>query len=533
MTNIKNKLKIMLALALVLVMLPQVCFAESYKASPNRDPESYSSSRPDKLNGDMLVATSAVAVDAGTGRVLFSKLPDRKIYPASTTKVLTALLALEHLELDEVVTVSRNCMVGESSIYLEEGEKITVEDLLYGLLLKSGNDAAVALAEAVAGSVSDFAQMMNERAEELGCENSHFANPHGLPNDDHYTTAADYAKVVMAASQYEEFMRIVGTHKYTLHIEKPDGSTREYTVTNTNKLLPDSGEEYAYEYMLGGKTGYTDAAQNAFVGISEKDGMRVVTVVFGSLQEDKWLDTQRLANYAFAVYQPLDLISICAENPITVQVENANDPENAELSLTTEGNSAITPLVSDAELADIRENFSQYTSVTYKDGTVTAPVQQGDIVGQLHFHYEGMDEIVLDLAAERTIAAVIASSEPTQTIAPNSTSDSGVRVITSDVNTGGWSPLYLLVIIPVVLFFILVVWLIVEIRRARVAKREAERRRRTEEVKRRRAQRDAAHMQATPLPRSQRYEQDRPRRETDPRTTRGGSSGVTRTRRGK
>lgn len=533
LTNIRKKLTILLALTLLLTLLPQVCFAQSYKASPNRDPASYSSSRPDKLSEDMLVATSAVAVDAYTGRVLFSKQPDRKIYPASTTKVMTALLALEHLELDEVVTVSRNCLVGESSIYLEEGEKITVEDLLYGLLLKSGNDAAVALAEAVAGSVSDFAQMMNERAEELGCENSHFENPHGLPNDNHYTTAADYAKVLIAASQHEEFMRIIGTLKYTLHAEKPDGTTRNYSITNTNKLLPDSGEEYAYEYMLGGKTGYTDAAQNAFVGISEKDGMRVVTVVFGSLQEAKWLDTQKLANYAFAVYQPLDLIGICAENPLSVQVENANDPEDAELTLAVSGDAAVSPLVSDDELADIRENFSQYTSVTYTDGTVTAPVQQGDIVGQLHFNYEGMDEIVLDLAAERTVASVIASPEPTQTLASQSTSDSGVRVITSDVGTGGWSPLYLLVIIPVVLFFILVIWLIVEIRRARVAKREAERRRRTEEVNRRRAQRDAAHMQTSPLPRSQRYQQERPRRDPDPRTTRGGNGGNTRTRRGR
>ena len=533
LTNIRKKLTILLALTLLLTLLPQVCFAESYRARPNRDPESYSSSRPDKLNGDMLVATSAVAVDAYTGRVLFSKLPDRKIYPASTTKVMTALLALEHLELDEVVTVSRNCLVEETTVKLCEGEKVTVKDLLYGLLLKSGNDAAIALAEAVAGSVSDFAQMMNERAEELGCENTHFVNPNGLPNDNHYTTAADYAKVMMEAMKYEEFMRIIGTNKYTLHAEKPDGTVREYSFNNSNRLLPDSGDDYSYEYMLGGKTGYTEAAQNAFVGYSEKDGMRVVTVVFGSTQEGKWLDTQRLANYVFAVYNRLDISQLYAENPSSVHVENANDPDNAELSLVISGDAVVSPLVSDDELADIRENFSQYTSVTYTDGTVTAPVQQGDIVGQLHFHYEGMEEIVLDLTASRTIAAVIASPEPTQTLAPQSTSDSGVRVITSDVGTGGWSPLYLRVIIPVVLFFILVIWLIVELRRARVAKREAERRRRTEEVNRRRAQRDAAHMQTSPLPRSQRYQQERPRRDPDPRTTRGGNGGNTRTRRGR
>lgn len=527
MNRMRDKLKIMIALLLMLVMIPQVCLAESYKASPNRSPAEYSSSRPDKLSEDMLVATSAVAVDAYTGRVLFSKKPDRKIYPASTTKVMTALLALEHLDPDQVVTVSRNCLVGESSIYLEEGEKITVRDLLYGLMLKSGNDAAVALAEAVAGSVSDFAQMMNERAEELGCVNSHFENPHGLPNDNHYTTAGDYAKVVMAAMQHEEFMTIIGTQKYTLHTEKTDGTTREYTVSNTNKLLPNSGEEFAYEYMLGGKTGYTDAAQNAFVGISEKEGVRVVTVVFGSTQEYKWWDTRKLANYAFAVYQKLPLDEIYAENAWTVQVENANDPQQAELKLQlAQQDGAVMPLVSATELADIRENFSQYIDVVYKDGSVTAPVQQGDIVAELHFQYEGCEEIVLDLAAERTVAAVISADEPSTTPIPQTTSSSGVTIVTSDLNNEGWSPLYLLVIIPVVLFFILVIWLIVEIRRAKEARREAERRRRTEEVNRRRAQREYAHMQSNPLPRSQREQtQKRSRYEETPaqRTTRGTS----------
>ena len=197
-----TKLRIMALILMLIMLVPQVIFAESYNASPNKNPAPYSSSRPDKLEDDMLVATTAIAVDATTGRQLYGKQEDRKIYPASTTKVLTALLVLENLDLDQEVEVSRNAIVGESSIYLEEGEVITIRDLLHGLLLKSGNDAAVALAEAVAGNVKEFAVMMNERAAELGCVNSNFKNPHGLPNEEHYTTAEDYAKLVIEASKH-------------------------------------------------------------------------------------------------------------------------------------------------------------------------------------------------------------------------------------------------------------------------------------------------------------------------------------------
>ena len=488
------------------MLIPTTIFADSFKASPNRDPAEYSSSRPDKLEADMLIATSAIAVDASTGRMLFGKEVDRKIYPASTTKVMTALLALENLDLDKTVTVSRNCLVGESSIYLEEGEQIAVRDLLYGLLLKSGNDAAVALAEAVAGSVSDFAEMMTARAEELGCENSNFKNPHGLTHESHYTTAGDYYKVFLEALKHEEFRTIIGTRNYTIKSRRADGSDREYNITNTNKLLPNSGEEFAYEYMLGGKTGYTDAAQSAFVGLSEKDGMRVVTVVFGSTTEGKWTDTQKLANYAFASYKPLPAQEVYAANAVTVQVENAVDASDASLllNLSEEEAAKLSFLCSASEIDEIRTNFAQYASISYRDGNaVTAPVQQGDTVATLHFNYPDIEEIELKLTADRMIAGIIEET-PAAEQTPPPTVSSGISIVTHDVPQDGWSPLYLLVIIPIVLFVILLVWLIVEIRRAKIYKREEARRRRTEEINRQRAIRAQAHLQNNPLPQSRR-----------------------------
>lgn len=506
LSKMRWKLKIAGIFLLILTLLPQVCLAASYKASPNSSPANYSSSNPARLNADMLYATSAVAVDASSGRVLFSKEPDRKIYPASTTKVMTALLALENLDMDQEVTVTKSCMVGESSIYLEDGEILTVRELLYGLLLKSGNDAAVALAQAVSGTAADFAVLMNERAAELGCVNTHFNNPHGLPDKDHYTTAGDYYKIVLEASKHPEFMEIIGTRSYTIHAKKPDGTTRDYSFKNTNKMLPGSGEKFEYEYMLGGKTGYTDAAQSAFVGISQKGDMRVITVVFGSTTEGKWIDTQHLADYAFAAYSPLPLSEIYTSSPLSVQVNEAADPNDAQLSLelSDPDGKAASILCTESEANEIRSNFSQYIQTQYPDGGVTAPVQQGSVVGQMVFQYGEMEPVSFDLTASRTVAAAIPSTEPSATPASSSTSSSGVTVVTHDVSTGGWSPLYLLVIIPVVLFFILVIWLIVEIRRAHRIKLERERARRTEEVRRRRAQREYGHLQSNPLPRSQR-----------------------------
>ena len=507
------KIRWILALTLLFVLLPQVCFAEDYSADPNKYPADYDADHPERLDADMLYATSAVAVDVGSGRVLFSKEADRKIFPASTTKVMTAILALENLDMDQVVTVSKNVMVGESSIYLQEGESITVRDLMYGLLLKSGNDAGVALAEAVAGSVDAFADMMNARAEELGCTNTHFTTPHGLPDPNHYTTAEDYYKVFLEAIQNETFLEIIQTPEYTIHATKPDGTVRNYSFDNGNRMLPGTEDEFSYEYMIGGKTGFTNAAQSAFVSLSEKDGLQVATVVFGSTTEGKWIDTRHLADYVFAAYSALPFSEIYSSHPFTAEVSGAQDPDNATLTLNLanpDDPQIQNFLCTSAEASDIAANFSQYATVTYANDTLTAPIQEGEVVGQLHFQYEGMDEIVLDLVAANTVAAPIAEI-PSTTPISNSVSDGGVSVVTTDVAIQGWSPLYLLVIIPVVLFFILVVWLIAEIRRARRVKREMERARRTEEVKRRRAQLEYQHLQTNPLPRSQRPMQQAPR----------------------
>ena len=231
-------------------------------------------------------AAAAILMDADSGRVLYEQNADSRMLIASTTKILTALVAIREGDLSDIVTVKREAVLTEgSSMYLKEGEKLTLETLLYGLMLCSGNDAAVAIADHVGGSQAGFAKLMNETARELGMENSSFANPNGLDAEDHYSTARDMARLACAAVENETLLRIVSTRSVTI------GGR---TMTNHNKLL-----QYL-DGCLGLKTGYTRAAGRTLVSCAERNGQRLVAV---TLQDgNDWADHQALYEYGFAAY---------------------------------------------------------------------------------------------------------------------------------------------------------------------------------------------------------------------------------------
>ncbi|MDY5612372.1 D-alanyl-D-alanine carboxypeptidase family protein [Dysosmobacter sp.] len=248
-------------------------------------------------------AAAAILVDADSGRVLYEQNADAKMLIASTTKIMTALVAIREGELSDVVTVKREATLTEgSSMYLKEGEQLTLETLLYGLMLCSGNDAAVAIAEHVGGSQAGFVRLMNETARELGMAHTSFANPNGLDAETHYSTARDMAVLACAAMENETFARIVSTRTVTI------GGR---TMTNHNKLLSWS------EGCIGLKTGYTKAAGRTLVSCMEKNGQRLVAV---TLQDgNDWADHQALYEYGFAAYparrlavlgQPLRRVSV-------------------------------------------------------------------------------------------------------------------------------------------------------------------------------------------------------------------------------
>nr|WP_325178831.1 D-alanyl-D-alanine carboxypeptidase family protein [uncultured Oscillibacter sp.] len=231
-------------------------------------------------------ASAAVLMDMDSGRVLYEQNARSQMLIASTTKILTALVAIRDGNLSDMVKVSREAAYTEgSSMYLKEGEELTLETLLYGLLLCSGNDAAVAVAEHVGGSVEGFVERMNETAMELGMENSSFANPNGLDDEEHYSTAYDMALLARSAMGNETLVRMASTRTVTI------GGR---TMTNHNKLLR------LMDGCLGLKTGYTRAAGRTLVSCAERNGQRLVAV---TLQDgNDWADHQSLYDYGFAAY---------------------------------------------------------------------------------------------------------------------------------------------------------------------------------------------------------------------------------------
>ena len=237
-------------------------------------------------------AQSAVVMERSSHRVLFDQNADKQLPMASTTKIVTALTVLNHANLDEVVEVSPKAVgIEGSSIYLRAGEHLTVRELLYGLMLRSGNDSAVALALHVAGSIEAFAEMMNETAQNAGCLNSHFVNPHGLHNDEHYTSVRDLATLTCIALNNPDFREIVSTK--TVRISN-EGMEYDRVLVNKNKLLTN------FDGADGVKTGYTKKAGRCFVGSATRDGMQVVVVVLncGPMFEE----TADMLNVAFAGY---------------------------------------------------------------------------------------------------------------------------------------------------------------------------------------------------------------------------------------
>lgn len=246
-----------------------------------------------------ITAEAAVLIDSETGDVLFEKNASEKLGMASTTKIMTGILAIENCDPDDIVTISRNASYTEgSSIYTKENEKITVETLIYGLLLKSGNDAAVALAEHIAGSEEKFADMMNDKAKELGLKNTHFVNPHGLYDPDHYTTAYELAMLARYAMRNKTFAKIVNTVKF---VEETDEDRDNHIINNANKLIK------MYDEADGIKPGYTPETGRTLVGSASKDGWRVITVTLNCA--DDWNEHKKMFDYAFENYHRVTIAS--------------------------------------------------------------------------------------------------------------------------------------------------------------------------------------------------------------------------------
>lgn len=252
--------------------------------------------------GPSVSAKSAIVMDVDTGAILYAKDIDEQLYPASITKIMTTLLAIENCDLDERVTFSNyainslewNC----SRIGIRVGEVISVEDCLYGMMLESANEVCLGIAEHIDGDDASFAERMNARAKELGCTNTNFVNPNGMPDEDHVTTAHDMALIAAAAYKNETFRQICGALSWQIGWTNKAGESR---YLNQHHKMLKSNESVYYEYATGGKTGYTTAALNTLVTYASKDGRNLVCVVLRD-NGKHYEDTKKLLDYGFEYF---------------------------------------------------------------------------------------------------------------------------------------------------------------------------------------------------------------------------------------
>jgi D-alanyl-D-alanine carboxypeptidase (penicillin-binding protein 5/6) len=248
-------------------------------------------------NPPAVSADSVVLMDATTGKILYEKNKNTAYPPASTTKIMTVLLVLENGNLDDMVTVSKNAENADGSkIYIFEGEVISVKELLYGLILASANDCAIALAEHISGSTEEFAKLMNEKAKSLGCKNTNFVNPNGLYDVNHKTSAYDLALIMQKLTSHAEYKEISTTPSYIM--APTNKSIEKRPLWNGNRLIH-SGDSYYYEGCEGGKTGYTVQSKHSYIAVATRNGQKLIVSLIHDSAKTFFPDSRKLFDYGF------------------------------------------------------------------------------------------------------------------------------------------------------------------------------------------------------------------------------------------
>lgn len=354
------------AACLILTIISAVCLGKMDVKAADYWPDA-----PETLSPGVIL------MEESTGTILYEKNSDEAHYPASITKIMTTLLALENGNLSDMVTFSDDAINNTegSGIARDYGEQMTLEQCLYGVMLESANECAYAVAEHVGGTVENFVDMMNAKAKELGCTNTHFANPHGLQDENHYTTAHDMALIAQAAYQNETFRIIIGTKMYTI---PPTNKHAEETVLrNHHDMLctyHNANRKYLYPYCVGGKTGYTATANSTLVTYAEKDGMTLICVVMDTQSPNQFIDTVNLFDYAFDNFQVLNV----AENDTDYSAETTVDNGNLDniAPFVELDKDAVIVLPKTAEFSDTS------SSVEYNDS-------DPEIAGSITYTYAG------------------------------------------------------------------------------------------------------------------------------------------------
>ncbi len=335
----------------------------------------------DKVNTN---SSACLLIDAKSGKILYAKNAYKKMYPASTTKLMTAILTLEKCKLTDVATVSHNAIysipIGYTHANLKEGEQLTIEQLLNVLLIPSANDAAIVLAEHISSSTDEFAKLMNQKAKELGCKNTNFVNPNGIHNKNHYSCAYDLALIGQYAMKFPDIMRIAMVRQYTLpETNKYHKTDRIFNATNA-LINNESMNKYYYSYANGLKTGYTDKAGSCIVATAKKNDMKLITVILKSDSIAKrYTDCKNLFDYGFEHYHYQTLQS--AGNIVkTIEISNGTK-ETKQLDIAVKDKITVL-LSSDIKLEKLEPNIEI-------EPNLKAPIAENRVIGKISYVING------------------------------------------------------------------------------------------------------------------------------------------------
>ncbi|MEA5144547.1 MAG: D-alanyl-D-alanine carboxypeptidase family protein [Candidatus Limiplasma sp.] len=372
----------------------------------------YDPAHPENLTEDQLYAKSVILIEESTGEVIFEKNADEMMYPASTTKILTTLLGLQHGDMNATVTmdsVSANIPDDSSTIPLSVGETINFQDLLYATMVRSGNEGANLIAMAVYGSIGAFVDLMNQTALELGCTSTHFANANGLHDDSHYTTARDMAKIARVAMQNETFRNIAKTYSYRL----PKSNLQRARVimgNSDNWLNPNEENEYYYPLATGIKTGYHARAGYCYVGSAEKDGVRLISVLLYTSRYGRWTDSKKLMEYGFSQFMSVTPLDLYQMNPSVVETSGyaMDDAQLGRLQLDIQpmaDTRTVSLVATRTEVETLARNLKQAVLIEYTRQNFAAPITQGEAFGTMTYYpADGGSPVVYQLVASRSIA---------------------------------------------------------------------------------------------------------------------------------
>lgn len=330
---------------------------------------------------DMALSARAAVLTDGAGCVLMAKNADARLPMASTTKLMTALVAIESLPMQTVIKIPASAVgIEGSSIYLTEGEELTLEALLYALMLESANDAATAIAIAVAGSTDSFAALMNERSAAMGLKDTHFDNPHGLDSDTHYTTARELAAIAAAAFDNADLRRIAGTYRKTIPMGENDGAR---LLINHDRLLR------SYEGTIGGKTGFTKKSGRCLVTAAERDGLRLIAVTLSA--PDDWRDHERMLDYGFAEYESVEL---CPARECRFLLSLDGGEQRGVIGSNTQAVRVTLP-----------RQRGEVTISPALPVSIQAPVRRGDLLGTVSWVCDGRVIATAQVTAEYSAMA--------------------------------------------------------------------------------------------------------------------------------